>query len=298
MGGARRLPYAYKRMSGDFRATVDLKFTSPTPKEGAPGFLHRKGGIVVRQDLDTDSAYVDVLRMGNAQMSIQYRETKGGLTHLIWINTPRQASVRMEKIGDYFYISVLGRDGRLRRAGGSFKVKLTGPYYFGLGVCPHDDNITETMEFTNLRIDRPAPFPKQFTLQTMRVANQVEQIAVGGRSPPDGSRLVGGRQIPHLSQRRRQLACLVGRRYPRRAGEDHRSRSRPAPERGLDLLQRQQSGKLWRSARQWQRSDAGHHRRRHARFLAPCLAGRTLGGLCRRPGQLRRWGVTPTWRSA
>lgn len=172
--------YAFRQMSGDFRATVDLKFTSPTPKEGAPGFLHRKGGIVVRQDLDTDSAYVDVLRMGNEQMSIQYRETKGGLTHLIWINTPRQATVRMEKLGDYFYISVLGRDGRLQRAGGSFKVKLTGPYYFGLGVCPHDDAITETMEFANLRIEpgRPAPFPRQSTLQTMRVVNQVEQIAL------------------------------------------------------------------------------------------------------------------------
>src|SRR5690606_32295135 len=30
--------YAYRQMSGDFRATVDLKFISPTPKEGAPGF--------------------------------------------------------------------------------------------------------------------------------------------------------------------------------------------------------------------------------------------------------------------
>jgi len=172
--------YAYKQMSGDFRATVDLKFVSPAPKEGAPGFLHRKGGIVVRQDLDTDSAYVDVLRMGNEQMSIQYRETKGGLTHLIWVNTPRQGTVRMEKIGDYFYLSVLGPDGRLRRAGGSFKLRLTGPYYFGLGVCPHDDNITETMEFSNLRIEpgTPAGFPAQSTLQTMGVANQVEQIAV------------------------------------------------------------------------------------------------------------------------
>ena len=170
--------YAYKQMSGDFRATVDLKFTSPTPKPGAPGYLHRKGGIVVRQDLDTDSAYVDVLRMGNEQMSIQYRETKGGLTHLIWVNTPRQGTVRMEKIGDYFYLSVLDADGRLQRAGGSFKVKLTGPYYFGLGVCPHDDAITETMEFSNLRIDRPSRFPRQSTLQTMRVTNQVEQIAV------------------------------------------------------------------------------------------------------------------------
>lgn len=171
--------YAWKQMSGDFRATVDLKFTSPAPKQGDAGFLHRKGGIVVRQDLDTDSAYVDVLRMGNEQMSIQYRETKGGQTHLIWINTPRQDRVRMEKRGDYFTISVLGADGRLVPGGGSFKLRLTGPYYFGLGVCPHDDNITETMAFSNLTIESGrAPFPRQSTLQTMSVANQAEQIAV------------------------------------------------------------------------------------------------------------------------
>ena len=112
--------------------------------------------------------------------TLENRETKGGLTHLIWLNTTRQDSVRLEKVGDYFYLSVLGADGKLHRAGGSFKLKLTGPYYFGLGVCPHDDNITETMEFSKLRIEKGAPagFPKQSTLQTMSVANQAEQIAV------------------------------------------------------------------------------------------------------------------------
>ncbi len=172
--------YVWKKMSGNVRATVDLKFVSPTPKPGDPGVLHRKGGIVLRESLDTDAAYVDVLRMGNEQMSIQYRETKGGLTHLIWINTPRQGTVRLEKVGDYAYVSVLGKDGKLVHAGGSFKLHIPGPYYIGLGVCPHDDNITETMEFSNLKIESGirADWPKHSTLQTMSVANQVEQVGV------------------------------------------------------------------------------------------------------------------------
>ncbi len=176
--------YVWKKMSGDVRATVDVTFVSPAPPPGAPGVIHRKGGIVLRQDLDPDSAYVDVLRMGNQQLSLQYREKKGDETHLIWINTARQGSVRLEKIGDYVYLSVPGADGKLHHAGGSFKLHLTGPYYIGLGVCPHDDNKTETMDFSNVKIEpaRAVAFAPDATLQTMAVANahedQLEQTAV------------------------------------------------------------------------------------------------------------------------
>jgi TolB protein len=176
--------YAWKKMSGDVRATVDVNFVSPAPPPGAPGIIHRKGGIVLRQDLDPDSAYVDVLRMGNQQLSLQYREKKGDETHLIWINTAAQGTVRLEKIGDYVYLSVPGADGKLHHAGGSFKLHLTGPYYIGLGVCPHDDDKTETMAFKNVKFEaaRGAGFGKDATLQTMAVANahedQLEQTAV------------------------------------------------------------------------------------------------------------------------
>ena len=176
--------YAWKKMSGDVRATVDVSFVSPAPPAGAPGIIHRKGGIVLRQDLDPDSAYVDVLRMGNEQLSLQYREKKGDETHLIWINTAHQDTVRLEKIGDYVYLSVPGADGKLHHAGGSFKLHITGPYYIGLGVCPHDDDKTETMAFRNVKFEpaKSVTFPKDVTLQTMAVANahedQLEQTAV------------------------------------------------------------------------------------------------------------------------
>jgi hypothetical protein len=176
--------YVWKKMSGDVRASVDLTFVSPAPPPGAPGVIHRKGGIILRQVLDPDYAYVDVLRMGNEQLSLQYREKKGDETHLIWINTARQGTVRLEKIGDYVYLSVPGADGKLHHAGGSFKLHLTGPYYIGLGVCPHDDSKTETMAFKNLKIEpaKSVAWTKDATLQTMAVANthedQLEQTAV------------------------------------------------------------------------------------------------------------------------
>ncbi len=194
--------FMWKPMSGNVAMQTDLDFTSPKPAPTAGGFLHRKGGVVLRQDLDPDSAYVDAIRMSNDQLSLQYREVKGGQTRLIWINTSRLGSVKLEKIGDYAYLSVPGPDGRLRRAGGSFKLKITGTYYIGLGVCAHDNGTRETMAFRNVKI---TPLPANATgrsndtaLQTIQVANEFEQtvlhratgpIAIAGWSP-DGKDIV------------------------------------------------------------------------------------------------------------
>jgi TolB protein len=179
--------YVWKRMSGDVIADTGLDFLTPPPAPDATGFLHRKGGIVLRQDLDPDSAYVDVLRMGNEQMSLQYRETKGGPTRLIWVNTPRQGSVRLVKIGDYAYLSTLGTDGKLHPSGGSFKVHIAGAYYIGLGVCPHDDAARETMVFRNLHIGavaRGTGKPGGETLQTINIGTVAEQTALYHSNAP------------------------------------------------------------------------------------------------------------------
>jgi TolB protein len=194
--------FAWKPMSGNVAMQTDLDFTSPKPSPTAGGFLHRKGGVVLRQDLDPDSAYVDAIRMSNDQLSLQYREVKGGQTRLIWINTSRLGTVKLEKIGDYAYLSVPGPDGKLHRAGGSFKLKITGTYYIGLGVCAHDDTTSETMAFSKVKI---TPLPASATgrsndtaLQTIQVANEFEQtvlhrgtgpIEIAGWSP-DGKDIV------------------------------------------------------------------------------------------------------------
>jgi len=173
--------FVWKRMSGNLIADTKLEFVTPAPAPGAMGFLHRKGGIVLRQDLDPDSAYVDVLRMGNQQMSLQYREVKGGPTRLIWVNTPRQGAVRLEKIGDYAYLFTVGADGKLRPSGGSFKLRISGSYYIGLGVCPHDDTAHETMDFRDVHIaplPRGAARPLGETLQTINIATVAEQTAL------------------------------------------------------------------------------------------------------------------------
>lgn len=172
--------FAWKKGAGDVAIETSLSFVSPAPKPGAGGYLHRKGGVIIRQDLDPDSVYVDALRMGNRQLSLQYREVKGGPTRLIWINTGRQQALRLEKIGDYAYLYVPGADGKLHRAGGSFRLKLTGTYFIGLAVCPHDNTTRETMAFTDVRMSKPTSRrpAAAATIETIQVANPLEQTAI------------------------------------------------------------------------------------------------------------------------
>lgn len=244
--------YVWKKMSGDVRATVDLAFVSPAPPPGAPGVIHRKGGIILRQDLDPDSAYVDVLRMGNEQLSLQYREKKGDETHLIWINTARQGTVRLEKIGDYVYLSVPGADGKLHHAGGSFKLHLTGPYYIGLGVCPHDDNKTETMDFKNLKIEpaKSVAWGKDATLQTMAVANthedQLEQTAVvtSSQGLSDIAWSADGKSLTYRSGGGTWRVSADG--METRAPEKSTAATAPRENNAWVYYSDAKSGKLWR----------------------------------------------------
>ncbi len=81
------------------------------PAPSAGGYLHRKGGIVLRQDLDPDLAYVDAVRMSNQQLSLQYRETKGGPTRSSGSTPPASRPSGSRRSRDYAHLFVPGPDG-------------------------------------------------------------------------------------------------------------------------------------------------------------------------------------------
>ena len=62
--------YVWKELTGNFTATATLQFLG----QGEP---HRKAGIMVRQAMDTDSAYVDVVVHGNGMPGVQWRSVQG-----------------------------------------------------------------------------------------------------------------------------------------------------------------------------------------------------------------------------
>src|ERR1700682_5516937 len=69
--------FVWKKVTGDASLAADISFTSKG------GNVHRKAVLMVRQNLEADSAYADVALHGNGLTALQYRDEKGAVTHEI-----------------------------------------------------------------------------------------------------------------------------------------------------------------------------------------------------------------------
>jgi hypothetical protein len=138
--------YVWKRVSGDLALAADVRFI------GTGGNAHRKACLVIRQSLDADSAYADAALHGDGLTSLQYRETVGGPTREIQSNISAPTRLRIEKHGDYVSMSVAVAGEKPGSAGGTFRIQFKEPFYVGLGVCAHDNNVAEKAVFANVEI--------------------------------------------------------------------------------------------------------------------------------------------------
>jgi TolB protein len=140
--------FVWKKISAE-----DLTLTADIAILGEGGNAHRKGVLMIRQSLDSDAAYADAARHGEGLTSLQFREKKGGTTHEIESNISGPAKLRIEKLGDRFYMWVAGANEELQFSGGSGWVEMRDPFYVGIGVCAHDKNATEKAAFSNLELE-------------------------------------------------------------------------------------------------------------------------------------------------
>jgi TolB protein len=140
--------YVWKKMSGDVALSADIDFV------GNQGNAHRKAVLMIRQSLDPHSTYVDVARHGDGLTSLQYRDSVGADTHEIETYGKGPHRVRIEKRGDYAYVSIEDGKGNMAPSGAAMRVSIPGDFYVGLGVCSHDENVTETAIFSNVKIER------------------------------------------------------------------------------------------------------------------------------------------------
>lgn len=84
--------------------------------------------------------------------------------------------MQIEKRGDYVWMSVARTGEPLQSAGGSFRIRLTAPFYVGLGVCAHDNNAIEKAVFSNIELkQRPLPITES-TLETIAVASKDRKV--------------------------------------------------------------------------------------------------------------------------
>jgi TolB protein len=145
--------FAWKKMSGDVTLTAHISFI------GLGGVPHRKGVLMIRQSLDADSVYVDAALHGNGLTALQFRDEKGAVTHDIESNIFSTQRMRLEKRGDFFYLSLSGGSEDLHPAGAAIRIPIQGPFYVGIGVCAHDKNVVETAVFSNVEVTAPPSIP-------------------------------------------------------------------------------------------------------------------------------------------
>ncbi len=141
--------FAWQKVSGDVSLSADVSILT------ASGNEHRKALLMFRETLDADSPYADVALHASGLTSLQYREEKGAATHQIETNISAPSRLRIEKRGDYVYVWLGEKDGKLTPSGASMRIHLGGEFYAGIGLCSHDKDAVVKAEFTNVSFGAP-----------------------------------------------------------------------------------------------------------------------------------------------
>jgi len=191
--------FAWKKVSGDVSLAAAIDFIGKGVNE------HRKAVLMIRQSLEADSAYADIAVHGSGLTSLQYRDARGETTHEIQSSVSGPKTVRIEKRGEYVFMSVAGQGEELHVAGGSTRVPLEGTFYVGIGVCSHDKDVVEKAVFSNVELvtspaGANAPTKLYSTLETIAIAStdrRVVYVAPGRFEAPnwahDGATLLFNR---------------------------------------------------------------------------------------------------------
>jgi hypothetical protein len=141
--------FVYKAASGDVTLTAEIGLA------GEGKNAHRKGGLMIRQGLEPDDAYADVMVHGDGHIGLQYRAVKGDVTKDVKTAVKAPAVVRIERKGDVFTGYVAAKEGE--GAGkfeviGNVTIGLKDPVYVGLAVTSHDAKESETGVFSKVEV--------------------------------------------------------------------------------------------------------------------------------------------------
>ncbi|MCP4261830.1 MAG: TolB family protein [Planctomycetes bacterium] len=167
--------FLWKKASGDISLAADIRWID------TGGNPHRKACLIIRQSLEPDSPYADAVIHGDGLTSLQYRQVRGGPTREIQSNVTAPYRIRIEKEGDYVFMSIAHENETLRSAGGSFKIKFNEPFYIGLGVCAHDNTVLEKAVFSNIelktgKLNSVKETLLESTLQTVAITSKDRRV--------------------------------------------------------------------------------------------------------------------------
>jgi regulation of enolase protein 1 (concanavalin A-like superfamily) len=142
--------YVWREMTGNFTAQATVRFLGQGPD-------HRKAGIMVRQSLDPDATYADVVMHGNGMPALQWRSKPGEDTNTFNLpfDAPGTLRLKLVRTGVKIYMYV-AKDGAEPQRIVNTEVSFRNPVLVGLVVCSHQANTAETVVFSDVSVEAQA----------------------------------------------------------------------------------------------------------------------------------------------
>jgi TolB protein len=139
--------YVWREMTGNFTVTATMRFLGQ-------GNEHRKAGIMVRQSLDTDATYADVVIHGNGMPGLQWRSKQGEDTNTFDLpfDSPGTFKLKLIRTGVRIYMYI-GKDGAEPKEIAHTEVSFRSPVLAGLVVCSHQPNASDTVIFSDVSVE-------------------------------------------------------------------------------------------------------------------------------------------------
>ena len=149
-GASDAFYFVWKKASGDLALSADVQWV------GSSEVGHRKAVLMVRQSLDTGSAYADAVSHGDGLTSLQFRGAANENTYQVFTRVEGPVRLRIVRQASRFTMYA-GKPGEeLKMVGPVEYVGLKDPVYVGLGVCSHVATTLETAVFSNVKLEPTA----------------------------------------------------------------------------------------------------------------------------------------------
>jgi len=148
---ADQFHYVWREMSGNFAVTATTQFLTE-------GNEHRKASIMLRKNLDTDSPFVHLVIHGNGMPGVQFRNTKSDNVNTIDLPIEGPGTFKLKLVRQGTTITVwVAKDGAPLREIGHTENDLGSPVLLGLAVASHTTTATNTVLFSDVSVEQPAP---------------------------------------------------------------------------------------------------------------------------------------------
>lgn len=138
--------YAARKVSGDFILTARIDILTKT------GDAHRKTGLMIRQNAESNSPYADIVLHADGLLSFQYRSKKGANTEEIRFSEVMAQYLQLEKKGRKILARIAQNEKALTTAK-EIELPFEAPFYVGLVACSHNPQNIVTGLFSNVRFD-------------------------------------------------------------------------------------------------------------------------------------------------